>query len=152
MKRWRNGSWVNVALFESVRDGEKSVGILRGKGIESRVYFDKLLQTFLFLCPPRAMYRAQVHADDFKKAAHLMETDSEFAPALERAIHCPSCSSLRVNYPQMTRKFFLPTLLLHLGIIFRIIEHEAYCERCHHTWNLPKTESSSFAKAPKPAH
>jgi hypothetical protein len=37
----------------------------------------------------------------------------------------------------MTRKFFLPTLALHLGIIFRIIEHECYCEHCHCTWNLP---------------
>ena len=41
----------------------------------------------------------------------------------------------------MTRKFFLPTVVLHLGIIFRLIEHEAYCEGCHFLWNLPKDES-----------
>ncbi len=148
MKQFGNGSWVNVALFENMRDGERLVEILRGKGFEARVYFDRLLQTFLFLCPPRATFRAQVHANDFKNAAHFLDTAPEVAPALERAIHCPSCGSLRINYPQMTRKFFLPTLLLHLGIIFRVIEHEAYCDHCHHTWNLPKTESLKFA--PKP--
>jgi hypothetical protein len=42
-----------------------------------------------------------------------------------------------VNYPQMTRRFVLPTILLHLGIIFRVVEHECYCEHCHQTWNLP---------------
>jgi hypothetical protein len=47
-----------------------------------------------------------------------------------------------VQYPQMTRKFFLPTLLLHLGIIFRIIDHEAYCEHCHFLWRLPKTHAT----------
>lgn len=152
MKSWRHGSWVNVALFESMRDGEKLVEVLRNKKFEARVHFDRVLQMFLFLCPPHATYRAQVRADDLKIVAHLLETDPEFVPVLERAIHCPSCGSLRVNYPQMTRKFFLPTLLLHLGIIFRVIEHEAYCEHCHHIWNLPKTESPQIAKTPKPAH
>lgn len=152
MKSWRNRSWVNVALFENERDGEKLAEILRAKKFEARVHFDRLLQTFLFLCPPRAMYRAQVRANDFKIGTHLLNTDSEFAPVLEQAIHCPSCGSLHVNYPQMTRKFFLPTLLLHLGIIFRVICHEAYCEHCHHTWNLPKTESPPLTNAPKHAH
>ena len=52
---------------------------------------------------------------------------------LAQAIHCPSCGSLRVSYPQMTRKFILPTVLLHLGIIFRMIDHECYCEHGHYT-------------------
>jgi hypothetical protein len=55
--------------------------------------------------------------------------------ALERSTNC---ASLHVEYPQMTRKFFLPTLLLHLGIIFRVIKHECYCENCHCIWNLPE--------------
>ena len=47
----------------------------------------------------------------------------------------------------MTRKFILPTILLHLGIIFRVIDHEYYCEHCHYFWNLP-TEKA--APDPKP--
>jgi len=67
--------------------------------------------------------------------------------ALQGAIRCPSCASLRVSYPQMTRKFILPTLLLHLGIIFRVIQHECYCEHCHFIWNLPDEKSRLAPKA-----
>jgi hypothetical protein len=47
----------------------------------------------------------------------------------------------------MTRKFLLPTVLLHLGIIFRVINHECDCEHCHFTWNLP---GESVRAAPRP--
>ena len=142
--------WVNVALFEDVRDGETFVGVLKAKGFEARVYYDRLLQTFLFLCPPRATYRVQVRQKDFPAAIAFAEQRPD--SVVQRAIQCPSCGSLRVNYPQMTRKFFLPTLLLHLGIIFRIIGHEAYCDHCHHTWNLKDRKSPSLENAPKPVH
>ena len=29
-------------------------------------------------------------------------------------------------------------LIVHLGIIFRVIAHEAYCESCHWLWSLSK--------------
>jgi hypothetical protein len=50
----------------------------------------------------------------------------------------------------MTRKFLLPTILLHLGIILRIIGHECYCEHCHLTWNLPQ-DLPAKTRAPRPA-
>jgi hypothetical protein len=66
---------------------------------------------------------------------------------LPRAIRCPACGSLRVQYPQMTRRFLLPTLSLHLGIILRFIAHEAYCESCHWLWGFPKHPVSAPTKA-----
>jgi hypothetical protein len=124
--------WVSVAVFENINDGRILETFLRDREIESRTYNDKLLQSFLFLCPPRITYRVQVRQDHFDKATHAM--DEAHPPILEKAMHCPSCGSLRVNYPQMTRKFFLPTVALHLGIIFRLVGHECYCENCHLTW------------------
>jgi hypothetical protein len=50
----------------------------------------------------------------------------------------------------MTRKFLLPTVALHLGIIFRIIAHESYCENCHMTWNLEADVAAHKVRAPKP--
>jgi hypothetical protein len=128
--------WTTLALFESEADCRVMKKILEGRGFEARTYNDKLLQHFLFLCPPRLTYRLQVRADEFKVVTHVLRTEPP--GALAKAVRCPSCDSLQVNYPQMTRKFFLPTLTLHLGIIFRIIEHECFCEHCHCTWNLPK--------------
>ncbi|MGH7953294.1 MAG: hypothetical protein ACREFE_15465 [Limisphaerales bacterium] len=141
--------WVNVAVFEDFNAGQTLQTFLENKGFESRTFHDKLLQLFLFLCPPRATYRVQVRQNAFKSAIDFLAVAPDAPAILQKAIHCPACGSLRVQYPQMTRKFFLPTLLLHLGIIFRVVEHEAYCEYCHHIWNLSK-EGALPARIPAP--
>src|SRR5215469_12006147 len=128
MNSHRYQPWVTVAVFEDTRDGRVLETFLRDRDINARTYNDKLLQNFLFLCPPRVTYRVQVRRDHFDQAVRAM--DDSHPPILEKAIHCPECGSLRINYPQMTRRFLLPTVALHLGIIFRVIEHEAYCENC----------------------
>jgi len=132
----KHRSWVDIAVYERVEKGGILAAFLAGRKFEARVYDDKLLRYFLFLRPPRVTYRVQIRAGEFKIVANVLE--KERPEILDEALHCPSCGSLRVNYPQMTRKFFMPTVLLHLGIIFRVIEHEAYCEHCHCVWNLPK--------------
>jgi len=139
--------WVNVAVFESLNDGRILETFLQDKEIEARTYNDKLLQLFLFLCPPRVTFRVQVRNDDFGKAGQAVA--EAHPPILEKAIHCPSCGSLRVNYPQMTRKFFLPTVALHLGIIFRLIAHECYCENCQLTWTHERDVIHNV-RAPRP--
>jgi len=131
----RQQSWFNMAVFENRTDGGVLKNFLREAGFNARTYDDKLLRYFLFLRPPRVTFRVQVGKGDFEKALKLL--DAKPPAIVDRALHCPSCGSLQVNYPQMTRKFLLPTVLLHLGIIFRIVEHECYCEHCHYIWNLP---------------
>jgi hypothetical protein len=123
---------VDVAVFENINDGRILETMLRDKEMEARTYHNKWFHAFLFLRQPHITWRVQVRHDDFLKAGSLLE--SSHPPILEKAVHCPSCGSLHVNYPQMTRKFFLPTVALHLGIIFRLIGHECYCEHCHLTW------------------
>jgi hypothetical protein len=139
--------WANVAIFENAGDGQMLEMDLKNKGFETRTYIDKLLQTFLFLCPPHATIRVEVRANDFNNVTYLLDHEPATSVLLQRAIRCPSCGSLRVQYPQMTRRFLLPTLLLHLGIIFRVIAHQAYCESCHWLWSFPKTRVSTPAKA-----
>jgi hypothetical protein len=132
---WRQRGWLDVAVFENLDTARALETCLQGHAFEARTYDDKLFRYFLFLRPPQITYRVQVRASQFSGAAQFLETRP---PAvLSKAIHCPACGSLRVNYPQMTRRFILPTILLHLSIIFRIIGHECYCENCHHMWNLP---------------
>ena len=139
--------WVNVAIFTDANDSQMLEMDLKDKGFETRTYNDKLLQRSLFLCPPHATIRVQVRGNDFKNVTYVLDNEPTTSVLLQRAIRCPSCGSLRVQYPQMTRKFLLPTLLLHLGIIFRVIVHEAYCENCHWLWSLSKKRVSAPAKA-----
>jgi hypothetical protein len=137
--------WVDVALFDQLDAGQSMITFLRNRGIAARAYDDKLFRYFLFLRPPRITYRVQVRKDQADEAKGLL---TENPPAvLDRALHCPACGSLRVNYPQMTRRFVLPTVLLHLGIIFRVIEHQCYCEHCHEMWTLAGGQSGV-----QPAH
>jgi hypothetical protein len=139
--------WVDVAIFESASDGQMLELYLKNKGFETRTYNDTLLQCLLFLCPPHATIRLQVRGNDAENVACFFHHEPATSALLQRAIRCPSCGSLRVQYPQMTRRFLLPTILLHLGIIFRVITHEAYCESCHWLWSLPRKQVSAPAKA-----
>lgn len=139
--------WIDIAVFEAPGMGKIVEAFFQEKGLEARTYDDKWFRYFLFLRPPRITYRVQVRQNQFPVAEALLKNDPPLA--LQRAIHCPSCGSLRVAYPQMTRKFIIPTILLHLGIIFRFIEHECYCEHCHFTWNLPQDEIKYVPKEVK---
>lgn len=61
--------------------------------------------------------------------------------AAARAVRCPECGSLRVEYPQFSRKTLmgaLPSALATAGLI----ERDFYCEVCHFTWppDPPKPE------------
>jgi hypothetical protein len=142
-------AWVDVAIFRSLSDGQALQAFLEGRGVEARAYDDKLFRYFLFLRPPQVTYRVQVRKNDVGHALGFMNSKSP--TVLDKALHCPSCGSLQVNYPQMTRKFVLPTVLLHLGIIFRFIEHDCYCEHCHAMWHLPKEDNlAERVHAPRP--
>ena len=128
-------AWHDVAVFDSLDNGRALEAILREKGFDARTYDDKWFRYFLFLRPPLVTHHVQVRKNHFADAIKFLAASS---PAvLSRAMHCPSCESVHVNYPQMTRRFVLPTVLLHLGIIFRVVEHQCYCEHCHHMWDLP---------------
>ena len=127
-------AWADVAVFEQLASGKSLEMFLVNRGIEARTCDDKLFRHFLFLRPPQVTYRIQVRQNHLADVRDLLH--SEPPAILDAALHCPSCGSLRVNYPQMTRRFVLPTVLLHLGIIFRIIEHQCYCEHCHEMWTL----------------
>ena len=142
----KHQSWADVAVFEDLNAGRSLETFLKEKGFTARTYDDKWLRYFLFLRPPRPTCRVQVRENELKTVRDLL---SASAPdVLDSAIRCPSCDSLSVSYPQMTRKFILPTVLLHLGILFRAIEHECYCEHCHFIWYLPDRK---LARSPKPA-
>jgi hypothetical protein len=135
---------MDVAMFENAEDGRALEAFLLDKKFEARTYEDKLLRYFLFLRPPRVTYRVQAREYQLKIIFELLKTHPP--EALDKALHCPSCQSLRVNYPQMTRKFILPTVMLHLGIIFRFIGHECYCEHCHFIWHLPQDEATAHPR------
>jgi hypothetical protein len=142
----RHHRWADIAVYENLNAGTAVETLLQNKGFAARTYDDKWFRYFLFLRPPRVTYRVQVRENNAESALEFLRT--EVSGVLKTALHCPACDSLSVAYPQMTRKFMLPTLILHLGIIFHMVDHECYCERCHFIWNLP---GEKIRPVPKPA-
>src|SRR4030095_9378091 len=52
---------------------------------------------------------------------------------LSQAVRCPECGSMRIEYPQFSRRTImgaLPSALAAAGVI----ERDFYCEACHFTW------------------
>ena len=141
MKKMAGNAWVKVAVFEGSNEALVLEAFFKKRRVEARTYHDKILQLLLFLCPPRATFRVEVRHGFVKHAMELLDIDPEAPAILQKALHCPECGSFSVDYPQMTRKPFLPTMLLHLGIISRLSEHECYCEQCHCIWKLSKKPS-----------
>lgn len=78
-----------------------------------------------------ASVKIEVPEGEFDAAtAQLKACDS---CELEQAVCCPECGSPDVDYPQITRKFILPTLHSILYKL-RIVEKEFYCNTCQATW------------------
>ena len=129
-------TWCDIALYDTLQAGQGLEAFLRENRIDARTYRDKVLEVVLFLRPPQAVFHVQVRKSIYKMAQNVLKSR---APAiLQDAIHCPACGSLRVIYPHLSRGSPPQTLVLNLGIVFRVTPHQAYCGDCHHVWGLPK--------------
>ena len=141
-------NWVNVAAYNQVTAARALQSFLKKEGFETRINDERSLQRYWFWTTPQAGIHVQVPGGPYEKLRECLETDPVAQAFLQKAIRCPSCNSSRVQYPQMTRKFVLPTLVAHLAVLLRIMERECYCEDCQNTW-VPS--SSTRPALPRPA-
>jgi hypothetical protein len=109
---------------------------LESAGIHAEIH-DELRLEKLWESDKRAPFvRLEVPADDFERACDLLHQWDAADGALRDALRCPECKSLRMSYPQFTRKFFLPNLAMGIFARLGLVEKEFYCEECHFTWPL----------------
>jgi len=125
-------SWIDVITFDRLADAIEQKSALEEQRFEIRLHDERKLQKYWFWAPPQAGIHVQISADALPELRQRLKSN----PALvsEKAVRCPSCDSTRVQYPQMTRKFLLPTLLAEAMVFLRLMGRECYCEDCHHTW------------------
>jgi hypothetical protein len=107
---------------------------LKQEGLDGRIHDERALQRFWFLARQQAGVSVEVREEEWDKARRYLDRTEEGRRLLAEALRCPACLSLRVEYPQMTRKNMLPTLIMHVLVALRIMDHECYCEDCHNTW------------------
>jgi uncharacterized paraquat-inducible protein A len=141
-------SWVNVAAYDQVTAAKALQGFLEKEGFEVRIHDGRGLQRYWFWTTPHAGILVQAPGPSYKKVRECLEADPGAQAFLQKAIRCPSCNSPRVQYPQMTHKFILPTLVAQLMVLLRLMKPECYCEDCHYTWVI---SSPSLPALPRPA-
>lgn len=115
-------------------------------GIDARVQDERKLQRFWFAAAPQAGVHVRVPEKLTDETARFLEANQDAAAILLRAVRCPSCQSCRIEYPAMTRKNVLPTLVAHVAVALRFTRHECYCEDCHYTWVRPNTRRKFMAE------
>jgi len=111
-------------LFNRRLDAEPLERRLREDGIQAETLDRKQLKG-VELDVPAGQFE-QAHRD-------LMAWDAAEG-VLREAIRCPECRSLRVEYPQYSRKSILPNLLIGFMTLIGATKKEFYCQDCHFTW------------------
>jgi hypothetical protein len=139
-------AFVNVATFDTIQDAEQLKSWLINERVPAYVQDETKLQKFWFAAEPKAGVHVQTTKDSFEKVEILLDK-TEAQRFLKNAVRCPSCHSLRVQYPDFTRKNFLPTLFGQLFVLLHITKHKYYCEDCHFTWSR-EDEKPTHIEAP----
>ncbi len=126
---------VTIATFNEPAQAKSLKTRFNEAGLRADVHNEAPLQQIGFMSKPQANAKVLVDDKDFERAQGLMVEWEATDPVIAAAvIRCPQCGSSRIEYPQMTRKFLTPGLVILLCAM-KIIPKEFYCEDCHYTWN-----------------
>ncbi len=124
---------VTVATFNERDKAEPLRQRFEKAGIHAEIHDESKYEWFWFVTRPVAGIRLKIHKKDFENARRLVREWDAAEGVLRDAVRCPQCGSSRIEYPQFTRKFFLPNLV-GLASLMGIIDKEFFCQECEFTW------------------
>lgn len=125
---------VTLATFNDLEHAQPVINGLKAAGVPANLRDETKWQRG-HLVERLASVKIEVDENEFEAAKQKLKELDANEHWLEQAVCCPECGSAEVDYPQVTRKFVLPTLhtlLFKLGLA----EKNFYCHTCHHTWPL----------------
>jgi len=125
---------MQIALFNHRAKAEPIQSRLVEAGINAEIHDELRLEKLWLACKDDCGVRLEVPANQFERAEDLLVEWDTKEGALRDAIHCPECGSLRVEYPQYTRKSLLTNLAMGVAANVGLVEKDYYCEECHFTW------------------
>src|SRR2546426_7258306 len=135
---------IPVAHFSGHAKAEPLRQRLAQTGVQAEVHEELRLEKLWFVSKGGAGARLEVPAQQFQRACQVLLEWDAAEGALRDAIRCPECKSLRVDYPQFTRKFFIPNLAMGLMAAMGAMKKEYYCQDCHYTWPKEGTKPSAL--------
>ena len=125
---------VTLATFNDRDHAQPVVDRLQQAGFHAVVHDETNWQKHR-LTDRLASVKVKVDENEYDTAKRQLKEWDSTEHWLDHAVCCPECGSPDIEYPQVTRKFLMPTLhtvLFKLGMA----EKEFYCNTCQHTWPL----------------
>src|SRR5262245_45879496 len=122
---------IPVALFNDRAKAEPVQKRLVESGVQAEIHDELRLEKLWSVSKPTTGVRIEVPANQFERTEQLLLDWDMAEGALSEAIRCPECKSLRVDYPQFTRKSMLTNLAMGLAAEAGLVDKEYYCEDCH---------------------
>lgn len=122
---------VTIATFEEPAQANHLKERLQQEGVKADVHNEAALQSVLG--KPHANAKVLVQETDFEAAQKWMIEWEASDPQIGAPLRCPQCGSTEIEYPQFSRKFFMPWMA---GVLFalRLFPKEFYCRQCQNTW------------------
>ena len=134
---------IPVATFNRRADAEPLAHYLNENGIPAEIHDDLKLGRLWFASRNTSGVRVEVPAQRFERAYNrALECDGT-QHVLQGAIRCPECKSLRVVFPQFTKRSFIPNIIVGTLAAIARVEKEYYCEDCHFTWSREGQKQST---------
>jgi hypothetical protein len=124
---------VSLATFNELGPAQQLQQRLLGAGISASIHDESKIERFWFMTAPLAAIHIDVPQKEYLRAHRSIEEWDKTDGALRDAVRCPECGSSRIEFPQIPRKFLMPTLLrffMWLGVVPRAY----YCLDCQCTW------------------
>jgi hypothetical protein len=126
---------IRLAIFRDRRAAEPARNGLVEAGIHAEIHDELQLARLWFVSKSAAGARLEVPAKQLERSMRILLERDAAEGLLRQAIRCPECRSLRIDFPQFTRKSFLTNLAIGLMAELRLVEREYYCEDCHCMWS-----------------
>jgi hypothetical protein len=130
---------MSIAAFDYAEPAERVAIRLRDAGFKAEMHDETSAQKWqLYNLHPRAQFRVVVPEDTAEAVAAQLNEWDRAEQFLAGAIRCPQCQSLRVEYPQFSRRTLmgaLPAALAAAGVI----ERDFFCTSCQFTWPEQET-------------
>jgi hypothetical protein len=128
---------IRVALFPDRSAAATVQERLQHAGIPVNIHEGLGLARLWFVSKSTASVRLEVPAEREDQARQLLLAWDASEGALSRAVRCPECGSLRVDFPQFARRSLLTNLALGLVAELGLVKKEYYCQYCHCLWPRP---------------
>ena len=125
---------MTLATFNDRDHAQPVVDRLQQAGFHAQIHDETKWQNHR-LSEHLASVKVCVDENEYEPAKRQLKEWDATEHWLDQAVCCPECCSPDVDYPQVTRKFILPSLhalFYRLGLE----EKQFYCNTCHHTWPL----------------